>query len=200
MNIEFVKSTDGNKLVTNENGEIFQSINSKRNLLLENKVELLNNLINQYQTKVDDSKRIILGYKWLFTIILIISLMLDYGLIKHFEGLRTILPLGYLNIIFPSLWYFVVSSTKKDISKLEMILEKAMQIKEDAEKELALAKEKQIDLSEERDIPVNEPVSLVEENKREETIIRKEIEEYLANTLESQHGLTLSRKKKRLSR
>lgn len=200
MNIEFVKSADGNKFVTNENGEIFQSINSKRTLLLENKVELLNNTINELQHGNMINKSGIIMFKIVVALLTIMIFTLNVDFIKNFEGLRTILLLAPLDIIWPSVGLCTTSYLKKGMQENEILLEKTMTLKEDAEKELALAKEKQIDLSEERDIPVNEPISLVKENEREVVAIKNELEEYLANILQSQRGLTLSRKNKSLNR
>lgn len=200
MNIEFVKSSDGNKFVTNEDGKIFKSINSKRTLLLENKVEILNNTINISQKFIANNKSAIITFKIFYAILTILPLAINVDFLKEFEGLRTILLLGSLDIIWPSVGLCMTSYLKKGKQTNEIWLEKAMALKEDAEKELELAKEKQMNLSEEKDIPVNEPISLVEENEREKSAIREEIEDYLANTLQSQRGLTLSRKKKKLNR
>ena len=197
MNIEFVKSSDGKKYVKNEDGKIFESINSKRTLLLENKVELLNDTINKLQYRMSD-KSIYMILSILIAFFTIIIFLGNIDFIMNFEGLPTILLLGSLDVIWPSFCLYIAFSTKKITQEDKILLEKAITLKEEAEKELALAKEKQIDLSEERDIPVNESVSLVKENEREAVSIKNELEEYLANTLQSQRGLTLSRKNKKI--
>ena len=195
MNIEFVKSSDGKKYVTNEDGQIFESINSKRTLLLENKVELLNDTINKLQYRMSD-KSIYMILSILIAFFTIIIFLGNIDFIMNFEGLPTILLLGSLDVIWPSFCLYIAFSTKKIMQEDKILLEKAITLKEEAEKELALAKEKQIDLSEERDISVNEFVSLVKENESEAVAIKNELEEYLANTLQSQRVLTLSRKRK----
>ena len=195
MNIEFVKSSDGKKYVTNEDGQIFESINSKRTLLLENKVELLNDTINKLQYRMSD-KSIYMILSILIAFFTIIIFLGNIDFIMNFEGLPTILLLGSLDVIWPSFCLYIAFSTKKIMQEDKILLEKAITLKEEAEKELALAKEKQIDLSEERDISVNESVSLVKENESEAVAIKNELEEYLANTLQSQRVLTLSRKRK----
>ena len=198
MNIEFVKSSDGKKFVKNEDGEIFKSINTKRTLLLENKVELLNDAINEFQHRIMNDKSLNMILKILIAFFTIMIFVLNVVFIKNFEGLPTILLLGSLDIIWSSFCLYIAFSTEKIMQEDKILLEKTITLKEEAEKELALAKEKQIDLSEERDIPVNESVSLVKENEREAVSIKNELEEYLANTLQSQRGLTLSRKKKKI--
>ncbi len=195
MNIEFVKSSDGKKYVKNEDGKIFESINSKRTLLLENKVELLNDTINKLQYRMSD-KSIYMILSILIAFFTIIIFLGNIDFIMNFEGLPTILLLGSLDVIWPSFCLYIAFSTKKITQEDKILLEKAITLKEEAEKELALAKEKQIDLSEERDIPVNESVSLIKENEREAVSLKNELEEYLVNTLQSQRGLTLSRKRK----
>lgn len=198
MNIEFVKSSDGKKFVKNEDGEIFKSINTKRTLLLENKVELLNDAINEFQHRIMNDKSLNMILKILIAFFTIMIFVLNVVFIKNFEGLPTILLLGSLDIIWSSFCLYIAFSTEKIMQEDKILLEKTITLKEETEKELALAKEKQIDLSEERDIPVNESVSLVKENEREAVSIKNELEEYLANTLQSQRGLTLSRKNKKI--
>ncbi len=196
MNIEFIKSADNKKYVTNQNCEIFKSLNSKRALLLENKLELLEAIINKFQKDIKDNKLTIKVAHFLFYVHLISLIGTNLEIIKDILESYNLLTLALFDGIFGGLCIYLKHAEHTEIREQEaneIQLSKALEMKDATEQELELSKEGKLYLMEERAIPIDEPISLVKENEQIAEAITEELNNYLDYSLKSANGRVLKR-------
>lgn len=193
MNIEYIKLTDGNTLVTDENGKITKLDNNTSidELLFEN----INESINISKEKVEDNKNMLRFSKyWLFLGMPIIVAVI--AICGYFSGglngiFTELTATNFLTIPMLAFWIVTAVVSKEKLNKWENNLEQAKQIKIDFENKLAKEKE----LSLQKEIPVNEPISIIQPNEYTFSTTDKQLEtEYSENMETVTKRLVLERK------
>ena len=170
MNMEYIRLSDGTTAITDENGKI-----NKRNyqiprniLIIENKMEVIDKIIEDTQISLDDSKES--------------SNILKHVLASYpIEIIITILllqssPALWVNLILFSLFnvgfFGIYCKVRKKEKGLENKLTKAMELKITFNKELEKIKSNAL-----KEKPmINNPVSLFKQNEHELSLINEQLE------------------------
>lgn len=187
MNIGYIRLSDGTIAVTDENGII-----DKRNqdvstnaLLIENKIEVVDNNISQIKEEVKKSKDMVVNAGWMLKI-LPISFILGVVVEVLFNGV-------FANVLYNAIGAFVIFYvpsnvmfglarfiSKRKLKKYESRLEKVEELKTKYEKEL----EQELAL-EKREVNMNEPISLVEQNNIELPLVEDQLENAYSDAMHS---------------
>lgn len=174
MNVEFIKLSDGATAIKDENGIISKrkTYTSSKELLVENKIEAIDKSINVTKRKVNDYKGLVFLSKHMLIfqpIIVVGATFLGY-VFGNLTGIVTALSVSTL-ICVPAtaLWGITYPISKRKLKGFEGKLKKAEELKLEFEKELV--KERELEES----IPINEPISLVQQNEFEISLIDEEL-------------------------
>ena len=195
MNVEYMKLSDETTAVTNENGIINKRDEdvSSNELLIENKIETVDNAINQIKKKLIDWKGVVFTSKRMLIyqpILLVVFPLLGYA----FGGLNGAINLlaNTLILFIPATiyWGIVLPISKKKLKGYECKLEKAEELKTEYKKELE--KEKKIVTKKENTI--NKPISLVEQNNTELPLIGEQLENTHFNAMPSNDSEVIANK------
>ena len=183
MNIEFIKLSDGTTAITDNNGKIskIKMETSSEELLVKNKIEILDESINETKKKVKDYKGLafLSKHMLIFQPICGAAITLLGYVLGNLSGLITALSSSILVCgVEAIMWGIVYPVAKRKLKGYEGKLEKSLElIKLEHEKELELErdKEKKLTLQKEK-VSINEPISLIKQNEFEILSIRKQLE------------------------
>ena len=183
MNVEFIKLSDGTTAVTDENGKIskIKTETSSEELLVKNKIEILDKNINETEKEVKNYEGIVflskrmLKFQPLFGAVIV---PLGYVL-EDLYGL--IIALTYGTLVCGTaaiIWGIIYSVAKRRLKGYEGSLEKSLELiklEREKEHEKERDKEKELTLQKEK-LPINEPISLIKQNEFEISSIREQLE------------------------
>lgn len=199
MNKEFMILSDGNIAVTNENGNILKRNNSdniKDILLLENKIEIVDDTLKKLNKDLSDKK----GMEFLtknmskFQAVLVLLGTIGgvlYGLLSSpddlivsgiYHGVEWLVNSGIICGAATIMYGVARLVNKKKIKQINAEITVSKNLKEKYEKELLNAKGKHSSIKSQT-ITINEPVSLIEQTNVIESQVNEELnrtyEEYL---------------------
>ncbi len=178
MNVEYINLSDGSTAVTDGKGNILkrETATSSEELLVENKIETIDECIDETKKKVIDYKGFVFLSKYMLIVQPIIFVSFAFfgyafgnlnGLIKCMAGCT--IPCVLNSII----WGITYPISKRKLKGYEAKLKKAEELKLEYEKELV--KEKELVMQKEQ-APINEPISLVKQNEFEKPLIDEKLE------------------------
>ena len=216
MNKEYMILNDGNVAVTNENGHISKKLftdNFEGILLLENKIEIVDNKIQKLKKDLHDQEGVVFLSKWMLIVQPILLLLISGGMFIYggltspsdfityavYNGVK---GLVYGTLIFgtAAIYFSIVKPIyKKKVKKTRNEFLIASRLKQNYEKELSDIKEKQLTI-ESPTISVNEPVSLIEQTNNMELQFNDEFSKTYSEIETLPNKLVLKRKKQNLRR
>ena len=209
MNKEFIILSDGDVAVTSETGQIsIRTYNNstKEILLLENKIEIADDKLDELNNALHNQKNCVLLSKWMIILQPIILLLLIIGMFVYgilsipenfdiftiFSGINGGLMVLGAHVIYYSI---VKSICRKKINKIEKEITIVQKLKEKYEKELSSFNKKQL-IIETPSIFANEPISLVDYTNSMKTQIDEEIDRTYTENFNYQPKKLMLRKKK----
>ncbi len=196
MNVEYIRLSDGTTAVTNENGIINKRKNdvSSNELFIENKIEVVNDDINQAKKKVNDYKGMVFLAKNMLISqpILFASASLLGYVFGNVSGLIYVISAGILVCVpATAMWGITLPISKRKLKGYEGKLEKAEELKSEYEKEI----EKEKELIMQKEATINEPISLIQQNEHELPLIDEQLETAYSDAIHSKpKKLVLERK------
>lgn len=197
MNIEYVKLSDGTIAVTNENGIMTKKDNniSSNELLIENKIEVVDSNINQSKKKVKEYTELVILVKRMLVvqpILFVAAILLGY-IFKNIGGVITCFNSGSLVFgLATVMWGITYPIAKRKLKGYEGKLEKAQELKLEYERKLD---EEKKELVLQKTPTINEPISLVQQNEFELSLIDEQLEKaYLYAIHSKPKKLILKRK------
>ena len=191
MNIEYLKLADGKTAVTDEKGtiKVIDDEISGSELLAENKLDVLNKDINESKRNIESNKEISGLARTMLLILPIIAIasILIGALAGGAYGALMCL-IGVSGACIPTIGVFLVANqiTKKKIKGYTAKLRKAEELKKEANEKVIKEYE-----------PINKPISLLEDNKKELSLIDKQLNSaYDSATKQKTKRRILERKKR----
>ena len=191
MNIEYLKLADGKTAVTDEKGtiKVIDDEISGSELLAENKLDVLNKDINESKRNIESNKEISGLARTMLLILPIIAIasILIGALAGGAYGALMCL-IGVSGACIPTIGVFLVANqiTKKKIKGDTAKLRKAEELKKEANEKVIKEYE-----------PINKPISLLEDNKKELSLIDKQLNSaYDSATKQKTKRRILERKKR----
>lgn len=190
MNIEYIKLSDGTTAVTNGKGIIEKRLGetSSEELMLENKIEAIDNSVQETNKMINDRKGVLYLSKNMLKCqpFLLVLLILNYLLGNVSNGIYSVFKYGIMLCGVATLfWGAAYFKTKRKLNGLIGKLRKAEELKSEYEDVFNKLKEKKKSCVEEQTI-INKPISLVQQNETELPIIDKELEDAYYNSLNFQ--------------
>ena len=157
MNVDFYALEDGNKLVSDDEGNIRKEKVSVDTLVIENSLENTNFIIRGLKSNLQDRKFTALLLLGIFMMVLFMDSMVVLNAIKDFDKLAVI----FANVVAVlSMGGSVVSF--KNYKKIKKSLENAYVNKKELESDLIEARDKDLSKEKIQDTTLNEIISLEE--------------------------------------
>lgn len=178
MNVEYIKLSDGSTAITDENGRISkrETETSSQELLVENKIETIDESITETKKDVKDYKGLVFLSKYMLIaqpVIIIAISSLGYAF-DNLIGLIESLSIGVLMCGTSSIvWGIIYPMSKRKLKGFEGKLKRAEELKLEFEKELV--KEKELVMQKES-APINKPISLIKQNEFEIPLINEQLD------------------------
>lgn len=191
MNIEYLKLADGKTAVTDEKGtiKVIDDEISGSELLAENKLDVLNNDIKASKRNIESNKEISGLARTMLLILPIIAIAsILIGVLAGGAYGALMCLIGVSGACIPTIGVFLVANqiTKKKIKGYTAKLRKAEELKKEANEKVIKEYE-----------PINKPISLLEDNKKELSLIDKQLNSaYDSATKQKTKRRILERKKR----
>ena len=191
MNIEYLKLADGKTAVTDEKGtiKVIDDEISGSELLAENKLDVLNNDIKASKRNIENNKEISGLARTMLLILPIIAIAsILIGVLAGGAYGALMCLIGVSGACIPTIGVFLVANqiTKKKIKGYTAKLRKAEELKKEANEKVIKEYE-----------PINKPISLLEDNKKELSLIDKQLNSaYDSATKQKTKRRILERKKR----
>ena len=191
MNIEYLKLADGKTVVTDEKGtiKVIDDEISGSELLAENKLDVLNNDIKASKRNIENNKEISGLARTMLLILPIIAIAsILIGVLAGGAYGALMCLIGVSGACIPTIGVFLVANqiTKKKIKGYTAKLRKAEELKKEANEKVIKEYE-----------PINKPISLLEDNKKELFLIDKQLNSaYDSATKQKTKRRILERKKR----
>lgn len=191
MNIEYLKLADGKTAVTDEKGtiKVIDDEISGSELLAENKLDVLNKDINESKRNIESNKEISGLARTMLLILPIIAIAsILIGVLAGGAYGALMCLIGVSGACIPTIGVFLVANqiTKKKIKGYTAKLRKAEELKKEANEKVIKEYE-----------PINKPISLLEDNKKELSLIDKQLNSaYDSATKQKTKRRILERKKR----
>ena len=171
MNIEYIKLSDGTTIITDEKGNIKKrnSEISRNELIIENRKETIDKIINDIQISLDNAKQNTELFKYIlrfYPLAFIITILINI------PNSVTLYPNLVIVALFGTIYGVTYSKVKNKEKRIAKKLEKAQELKFSFQKEL----EKEKSLVREEKLMINNPISLTEQNEIDITNILGKIE------------------------
>lgn len=211
MNKEFIILSDSNIAVTDESGHISKreyNNNPQEILLTENKIEIIDNKLEQLKKDLHYQKYITFWTKQMLKLQPILLLLISSGMFIYggvtspndfltyaiFNGTRG-LVYGTAICGIASIYYGITKTIyKKKVNKTTSEIAISKKAKDNYEKKLLDIKEKNLAITS-PSISMNEPVSLIEQTNIIEQQINEEINKTYTESLNQQQKKLVLRKK-----
>ena len=191
MNIEYLKLADGKTVVTDEKGtiKVIDDEISGSELLAENKLDVLNNDIKASKRNIENNKEISGLARTMLLILPIIAIAsILIGVLAGGAYGALMCLIGVSGACIPTIGVFLVANqiTKKKNKGYTAKLRKAKEKKKEANEKVIKEYE-----------PINKPISLLEDNKKELSLIDKQLNSaYDSATKQKTKRRILERKKR----
>ena len=191
MNIEYLKLADGKTVVTDEKGtiKVIDDEISGSELLAENKLDVLNNDIKASKRNIENNKEISGLARTMLLILPIIAIAsILIGVLAGGAYGALMCLIGVSGACIPTIGVFLVANqiTKKKNKGYTAKLRKAEELKKEANEKVIKEYE-----------PINKPISLLEDNKKELSLIDKQLNSaYDSATKQKTKRRILERKKR----